>query len=121
MTIGETLQMTAGDRLRRAMRSKGISVEGLASELEVSRSTISALLNDRAALDKRTALAVQALLDVEADWLRYGTVNEETAPVVTGADVVHPLGLEPRTHCFRVDTVDELIEFWDSVTAPLVG
>lgn len=114
MSIVNLLEMTTGDRVRRAMRTRGMSVEQLSAELEVSRATLSAILNDRAGLDKRTALALQVVLDVDADWLRYGTVNDQSAPAEAGADLVHPLGLEPRTHWLRVwaDTADELIAFW---------
>ena len=117
MTIEQIFTMTAGDRVRKAMKDRGVSVEQLAAELEVSRATISALVNDRKELDRRTALALQVVLGVDAELLQHGLDSDigqlrlaqmlvqplpkyETAPAVAGAvQSVRPEGLEPPTFC----------------------
>lgn len=129
MTIAN-MEFQASDRLRRAMRAKGFSVEGLANELEVSRNTISALLNDRAEMDKRTALALQVVLGVSSEWLRNGTGTAELSPARTGAALrasfvgtrqirnwctPRDLNPEPTVLGSVPNTAEELFSLWDSL------
>ena len=80
----------------------------LAELVGVSRATMSSWEHGHTEPNATQFVRIARATGVSTEWL--GECVE---------DLVHPLGLEPRTHCFRVsnsfrvyDTVDELLSFW---------
>lgn len=72
VVTNEDLKETRGERMRRAMRASGGTVEGMAEQMGVNRATVSTWLNDH----NRPAVASVALWAVltgtRAEWLETG-------------------------------------------------
>ena len=94
------LYFDLADRMRRAMRVSGTSVQQVADELEVSRNTISAWINGRGFPRRRDLRDFALLTGFPMSWLETGM---ETPPSDDGGGVVRPEGLEPPTFCFVVN------------------
>lgn len=83
MTVEAVPPWTLGWRLRRALDYAGMSVEQMAAELDVSRSTLSRWMSDRGTPPRRLYLDAWArLTQVPAEWLRKG---DQMAESVTGS------------------------------------
>jgi transcriptional regulator with XRE-family HTH domain len=67
---GTVPEWTLGWRMQRALAHAGLSVEAMADELEVSRSTISRWINDRGAAPRNAYIKMWALrCGVSYEWL----------------------------------------------------
>lgn len=95
-------------QIKAARALAGLEQKELAFAVGVSRATISSWEMGHTEPNASQFVRIARGCGVEIDWLAQGV-----------EDMVHPLGLEPRTHCFRVsnsfrvyDTVDELLSFW---------
>jgi transcriptional regulator with XRE-family HTH domain len=82
-------EWTLGWRMQRALAHAGVSVEQIADETGVSRSTISRWLNDRGAPPRAGYLKLWSLrTGASYEWLRTGYVSpggegSRTAPIST--------------------------------------
>ena len=74
-SIGNVPEWDMHDRLQKALRVRGITPTGLASELGVHRNTINNYLSGRTPIDRRTILAWAMACGVSPTWLEYGTTN----------------------------------------------
>lgn len=89
-------EFTVSDRLRKAREVRGLSQAAFAAETGLSRSTIVRVESGEKVPGTKEYNLWQMATGVSRDWLETGN-----APVGQGPDgggVVHPLGLEPRTH-----------------------
>lgn len=113
MTIAKdhgVLRFTALARQIKAARAlAGLEQSELAERVGVSRATISSWENGNTEPNATQFVRIARTTDVSVEWLAEAV-----------EELVHPLGLEPRTHCFRVepcfrvpDTVDELLGAWN--------
>ena len=92
------LEFDQADRIRRALRVSGVSVQDLADALEVSRNTVGNWINGHGPVRVSHLMAIAAITGAPFAWLKDGNSPSATAD---GLDlVVHPPGLEPGTHCF---------------------
>jgi transcriptional regulator with XRE-family HTH domain len=90
---GQIPEWTASDRLRKAREFAALEQTELAGLAGISRATISAAENGRPI--SRASMRLWALAcGVSYEWVETG---------------VHPLGLEPRTHWFRVGRLAEVL------------
>lgn len=72
---------TLGWRLQRALAHAGISVQGMANELDVSRSTISRWINDNGTPPRSGFVKLWALrTGVPYEWLAEGVERPDTDP-----------------------------------------
>jgi transcriptional regulator with XRE-family HTH domain len=77
---GAIPEWTLGWRLNRALDHAGVSVEGIAADLGVSRSTISRWINDRGAPPRTIYIREWALrCGVDYRWLRSGEIMATSA------------------------------------------
>ncbi|WP_179549096.1 helix-turn-helix domain-containing protein [Herbiconiux flava] len=88
------------DRMKRALRLTGISVQQMATDLGVERGTVGSWINGRIVPRKATVMAFALRTGAPFEWLWTGTPGNDKAPDPEGSSAsdVHPLGLEPRTH-----------------------
>lgn len=91
-------EWTLADRLRKAREAAGYGSRDFAAVTSISRGTISAAENGHS-VPTRANMRLWALATgVPFEWLETG---EAPRPGGDGGPVVHPLGLEPRTHWIR--------------------
>jgi transcriptional regulator with XRE-family HTH domain len=83
------LEFDLADRLRRSLRVSGVSVQEMAEYLDVTRGTVSNWINGHIVPNTQSLRLFAMKTGIPFEWLRDGEV--------------HPLGLEPRTHCLSVD------------------
>jgi transcriptional regulator with XRE-family HTH domain len=89
-------EFTLSDRLRKAREVRGLSQTAFAAQTGLSRSTIVRVESGEKVPGVKEYNLWQMATGVSREWLENGS-----APVGQGPDgggVVHPLGLEPRTH-----------------------
>ena len=84
-----------GDRMGKSLKYAGISVQGMADYLEVSRNTVSTWINDRITPSKQTRRLWALRTGVPLQWLETG-VDEPTPGPGPGVTVGR-VGLEPTT------------------------
>lgn len=86
-------------RMQMARKTAGLEQSDMAAHFAVSRQTVSNW--ERGVTEATFSQVVQwaAITQQPLEWLAEG-VNAKTAPteVETVSGLVHPLGLEPRTH-----------------------
>lgn len=70
-------EFTQGDRMRRAMKVSGESVQGMAAFFDVTRETISTWLNGRHAPSKAVLMMWAAKTGAPFEWLDTGKVPDE--------------------------------------------
>lgn len=90
--------------MRVSLRHAGVGVQEMGDYLGVARNTVSTWINDRIVPSKQTLRLWALRCGVSLEWLETGKVP--TSP--PGPDLVHHLGLEPRTHWLGVSNVREL-------------
>jgi DNA-binding transcriptional regulator YiaG len=86
----ERLEFDLADRMRRALRVSGVSVEEIADYLGVARGTVSTWINGRIVPRKSTMRLFALKTGVPLEWLETGAQGEPTGPV-------GPAGIEPTT------------------------
>ncbi|PPF21116.1 XRE family transcriptional regulator [Rathayibacter sp. AY1A7] len=90
------LEFDKADRMRKALRVADVSNAEMAEYLGMSTASVGAWINGRKA-PKRMTLRLWAIrTGVPLEWLETGNAPESDDGPEGG--VVHPLGLEPRTH-----------------------
>lgn len=89
---------TLGDRLVKARTDAGITQERMGELLGCSRRTI-VRHESSGHVPRSVVLAYHVATQTDLGWLETGIAG----------NVVHPLGLEPRTHCFREGAPAEVI------------
>lgn len=87
------------DRLRKAREWRGLEQGDLASDLGVSRNTISAAERGKTQPRRSLLMAWAMRTGVSLHWLETGESPRQDGPD-GGSSVVRPLGLEPRTRWF---------------------
>ena len=110
------LEPNFGDRLAKAISVAGYTYIEVADILRVNRNSISNWTNCRSFPRARDLDAVAELCGVSVQWLLEGF--DENMPTGFEDDplrsrLVRPLGLEPRTHWFRVSMPETPEEFLD--------
>lgn len=77
-TSGHVPQWSEGDRLRKALEHAGISNQGMADYLGVSRNTVSNYIHGRGkrGVDKRTRMLWAERCGVSYRWLETGATTE---------------------------------------------
>lgn len=108
------LEPNFGDRMAKAINVAGYSYIEVADIIRVSRNSISNWTNSRSFPRMRDIEAVADLCGVSVQWLLEGF--DDSMPTgledfEAGSDSVRPLGLEPRTHWFRVSVPDTAHDF----------
>ncbi|MGO2659601.1 helix-turn-helix domain-containing protein [Mycetocola reblochoni] len=90
---------TIGDRLKRSRQMAGMNQTVIAGRLGVSRPTVSDWEIGRTMPSAVHFIRWAQITGATLDWLAEG-LNAESPTLSRGAsdEVVHPLGLEPRTH-----------------------
>lgn len=68
------------DRLRKALRHSGISVQDMAAYLDVSRNTIGRYVNGHTVPDRRTMLLWAMRTGVAVEWLERGDIPAPVGP-----------------------------------------
>jgi orotate phosphoribosyltransferase-like protein len=77
MTMTTTeLDFDRADRMRRALRISGLTVNDVAEELDVSRNTVSAWINGRIEPKRASVMAFAQLTDVPVPWLEFGMIPD---------------------------------------------
>jgi transcriptional regulator with XRE-family HTH domain len=71
----EDLEFDLGDRIRRALRVSGVSVQEMAEYLEVGRSSVSNWTSGRVTPDGRTLRLIAQRTGVPLEWLRGTSTN----------------------------------------------
>lgn len=110
------LEPHMGDRMAKAITVAGYSFAEIAETMKVSRNTISNWVHVRTMPRMRDLQLLAQLTGVTVQWILTGydveipTGFEDIDP---GEDYVRPLGLEPRTHWFRVSMPETPEEFLD--------
>ncbi|MGK9146655.1 helix-turn-helix domain-containing protein [Plantibacter flavus] len=98
MTIMDNRTYTLAVRLRKSRILANLEQAELAEMLGISRGSVSNYETGKSEPIASMFVRWAQLTDVPLEWLAEG-VNARTAPAEAGAvEVVHPLGLEPRTH-----------------------
>jgi len=69
------LEFTKGDRMKRAMKTAGLSVFDLAVFLDVRRETISTWINDKVTPSKQTMRLWAQATEVPLEWLETGELE----------------------------------------------
>jgi transcriptional regulator with XRE-family HTH domain len=95
------------DRLSKAREEADITQQRMAELLGCSRRTIVRYETSGTVVPRSVVLAYHVATETDLDWLENGTVPAGQGPDGDGGGVVHPLGLEPRTH-WLIDNVTEL-------------
>lgn len=108
------LEPNFGDRLAKAISVAGYTYIEVADILRVNRNSISNWTNCRSFPRARDLDAVADLCGVSVQWLLEGF--DDNMPTGFEDDeasghLVRPLGLEPRTHWFRVSVPDTAHDF----------
>ena len=103
MTITQTamaLEMDRADRMKKALRVSGLTVNDVADQLEVSRNTVGSWINGRIEPRRTSVMAFAQLTGVPVEWIEFGTVPENwQGPARTqGLGVVRPEGFEPPAY-----------------------
>lgn len=94
--VGRVPEWTVSDRLRKAREAAELEQKELSEVSGISRSTISAVENGKR--PSRATVRLWAMATgVPLEWIERGDDF-----------LVHPLGLEPRTHCFREGALAEV-------------
>lgn len=108
--------ISLGRRIKAARTLSGLEQIELAELIGIGRASIGSWERGETQPNATQFVRIARATGMTIEWLAEG-INDELAPAGAGANFVHPLGLEPRTHCFRVyETADELISFWDSLS-----
>lgn len=78
LTAGSVPTFTLADRLGKALKHGGVSVQQMADHLEVSRNTVGNYINGRGKKDpdKATLMLWAERCGVSYRWLRYGAMTE---------------------------------------------
>jgi len=101
----QSLEFDLADRMAKALRVSGFSVQSVADELRVSRRAVSNWINGHVEPSRATLIAWAHVTGVPFEWLN----DEEPAPVGTGSvGVVRPEGFEPPTFWLGATRRDEL-------------
>lgn len=94
---------TVNDRLGKARTDADITQERMAEMLGCSRRTIVRYERSGENVPRSVLLAYHVATQTDLGWLETGKAS--TQSVEAG---VHPLGLEPRTHCYSDATVTHI-------------
>jgi transcriptional regulator with XRE-family HTH domain len=92
---GKVPPITLQTRLRIAREWRDLEQADIARELGISRATVSNYERGVTAPGKLVINAWAVVCDVDVSWLKN---DDAPAGGPDGGGVVHPLGLEPRTH-----------------------
>ncbi len=97
--VDDRFTLVFHERLAFALGRSGLSSQEIAARLEVSRNTVSSWTNGRNKPRPRDLKAFALATGYPVQWLETGEApHDGGAP---DGEVVHPLGLEPRTHWIR--------------------
>lgn len=81
MTMQQALEFDKADRMRRALRVSGVSVQEMAEFLRVSRNTIGNWINGRAEPRPRDLIDFADKTGVPVSWIETGSIaGEEPLP-----------------------------------------
>lgn len=113
IALKSQLEFGLGDRLAKSLHVAGISTTEMATELEMSRATISNYLNDHTK-PKRLYLKMWALkTGVPLEWLETGRLPEdpetEKAPTPKGESLEPPAVIETATSSLQGNHLAEII------------
>lgn len=91
------------DRLDKALTVAGVSNSEMAEYLGISSNTIGNYTSGRTAPKTQTLRLWAMRTGAPLEWLITGIepAQKDPASEETGSEIVHPLGLEPRTHWIR--------------------
>ena len=103
MTMTQTatiLEMDLADRMKKALRISGLTVNDVADALDVNRNTVGNWTNGRIEPKRASVVAFAQLTGVPAEWLEFGIVPENwEGPARTrGLGMVRPEGFEPPAY-----------------------
>jgi len=103
---------TLADRLAKARTDAGITQERMGELLGCSRRTI-VRYEATGDVPRAVVLAYHVATETDLEWLETGAASRK----------VHPLGFEPRTHCFSDDHVAEVVSIDSarSLRVPMIG
>lgn len=108
---------TQADRLAKARHEAGITQERMAQLLGCSRRTI-VRYETTERVPRAVVLAYHVATETNLGWLETGKASSAGA---NEALIVHPLGLEPRTHCFREGAPAEVIAISEAPSRRLLA
>ena len=109
----ESADAAVGRRVHMLMWDRQLTQTALAPRLGIEQSALSKKLRGQRGWSVDELLAVAAYLQTSVSYL-VGETREE-------APMVHPLGLEPRTHCFSDDHSADVIDIWSGVSITDAG
>jgi len=74
------MKQTYGERLAAALKLKNLKQSDLASQLKITRTAISKIINGNQYLDFDLAVKASEILDISLNWLAYGVDKEPKQP-----------------------------------------
>ena len=98
--IDQLLEFDRADRMRKALRVSGMSVQEVADEIEVYRNTVGNWINGHTAPRPRDLRAFARVTKVPVSWLENGTLDD-----------VRPEGFEPPAYWSVACPTDP--DYWD--------
>lgn len=102
----QRFEFDAADRIRRALRVSGVSVQELADALEVNRNTVGNWINGHTTPRRRDLMAIAMRTGFPHKWLETGEVPHDG-----GTPGVPPTGIEPATYGTNVRRLGTITPF----------